>query len=223
MSGSSPSRSDPPPSPDITQLLAVVEALRQQNEVLQDSIQVLQTQSLQDGDTEEDPLDSQPLSEAIWNDQVPENFKPPSLVPFNGKTDQQEHIIAINNQMLVVGAFDSLKCKIMARTFKEGALRWCMIPSQFLIISYQVLTKKMVQYFSASKHRKVSTTSLFSIRQKHAESLREYMVRFNKETIKVSYPNQEMLVGAFQHDLKSEQFNESLAQKPAPNMDEVIT
>lgn len=58
----------------------MVEALRQQNEALQDSVQVLQTQSLQDGNIEDEPLDSHPLSEAIWDNQVPKNFKPPSMV-----------------------------------------------------------------------------------------------------------------------------------------------
>lgn len=75
----------------------MVEVLRQQNEALQDSVQVLQTQSLQDGGIKEEPLDSQPLSEAIWDDQVPKNFKPHLLVSFSGKTDPQKHIIAIYN------------------------------------------------------------------------------------------------------------------------------
>lgn len=76
---------------------------------------------------------------------------------------------------------------------------------------YEDLTKKMIQHFLTSKHRKVSTTSLFNVRQGHAESLWEYMARFNKEKIKVSHMNKEMFVGAFQHGLKAGQFNESLA------------
>lgn len=50
----------------------------------------------------------------------PENFKPPSLLSFNGKMDPQEHIIDINNQMAIVGALDSLKCKNMVETKEEG-------------------------------------------------------------------------------------------------------
>lgn len=130
---------------------------------------------------------------------------------FNGKTDTREHIIAINNQMSIVGTYDSLKCKLMVGTFKEVALRWYMSLPRFSIINYQDLSKKMVQHFSASKHRKVSTTSLFNVRQGHAESLREYMERFKEETIKVSHSNQEMFVKTFQHDLKVGPFNESLA------------
>lgn len=65
MSRSSPSQSDPPSSLDITQLVVVVEAIRQQNKTLKDSVHILQTQNQRDVDTEEEPLDSQPLSEAI--------------------------------------------------------------------------------------------------------------------------------------------------------------
>lgn len=43
------------------------------------------------------------------------------------------------------------------------------------------------------------------------------MVRFNEETIKVSHPNQEIVVGAFQDGLKARQINESLAQKSTSN------
>lgn len=91
--------------------------------------------------------------------------------------------------MEIVGASNSIKCKLMEGTFKEGALRWYMRLLRFSIINYQDLIKKMVQHFSASKHRKTSTTTLFNVRQEHAESLREYMTRLNEETIKASHLN----------------------------------
>lgn len=48
------------------------------------------------------------------------------------------------------------------------------------------------------------------------------MAGFNEETIKVSHPNKEIFVGAFQNGLKVDHFIESLAQKPAASMDEVM-
>ena len=78
-------------------------------------------------------------------------------------------------------------------------------------------------HFSASKRRRVSMTTLFGVRQKQSESLREYLARFNEETLKVSHPNQELFVGAFQNGLRAGQFNESLAQKPATDMDEITS
>src|SRR6187399_1757652 len=82
--------------------------------------------------------------------------------------------------------------------------------------------RKFIQQFSGSKHIKVTATSLFTIRQNHAETLREYLARFCEATIKVSNPNQEMFVAAFHNGLKAGHFNESLAQKPSTSMQEII-
>lgn len=54
MFGSSPSQSDPPSPLDLTQFLAVVEALRQQIETLQDRFHILQTHSQEDEDAKEE-------------------------------------------------------------------------------------------------------------------------------------------------------------------------
>ncbi|GAU40680.1 hypothetical protein TSUD_88260 [Trifolium subterraneum] len=56
----------------------------------------------------------------------------------------------------------------------------------------------------------------------HNENLRQYLARFNEATIQVSNPNQEMFVAAVQNGLKVGHFNESLAQKPASTMQEVM-
>ena len=67
-------------------------------------------------------LEPHPLSQTIWDDQVPENFKSLSLITYDGKMDPQAHVIAINNQMEIIGPTDSLKCKLMAGTFKDVSL-----------------------------------------------------------------------------------------------------
>lgn len=48
------------------------------------------------------------------------------------------------------------------------------------------------------------------------------MPHFNEETIKFSHPYQEMFVGEFQNGWRASQFNESLTEKPAVNMDKVM-
>lgn len=111
----------------------------------------------------------------IWDDHVPENFKPPSLVSFYGKTNSQEHIISINNQITIFGTSHYLNCKLMERTFKGVTLRWYMSLLRFSITCYQDLTRKMVQHFSTSKHMKVFTTSMFNVFQGPFEYLRENM------------------------------------------------
>ena len=98
--------------------------------------------------------------------------------------------------MALLGANVSLKCKLMAGTFRESALRWYMGLPWLSVISYQDFNKKIVQQFSANYHWKVANTSLFGVRELPAESLRNYMAHFNEETIKVSHPNQKIFVAA---------------------------
>jgi hypothetical protein len=93
---------------------------------------------------------------------------------------------------------------------------------RFSILSYQDMTRNLIQQFSANRHRKFPATSLFNVRQGHNESLRDYLARFNDTTIKVINPNQEVFVGAFQNGLRAGQFNESLAQKPVDTTEEII-
>lgn len=110
----------------------------------------------------------------------------------------------------------------MAGIFKDVVLRWYMSFPRTYVLSYSDLAKKIMRYFSASKHRKVSTTSLFNVRKAQSESLREYMACFNEEIIKVFHLNQEIFVRAFQNKLWDGHLNESLAQKSASNMEEAM-
>ncbi|PNX83253.1 hypothetical protein L195_g039293, partial [Trifolium pratense] len=167
-------------------------------------------------------VDSQPLAQHLWDTQVLEGIKVPHLPPsFDGKTDILEHLIAVGTQTAMINAPEHLKCKLLSGTFKDVALRWYMNLPKKSIESYADFHKKFIHQFAGSKHVKVISTSLFSICQNHAESLRDYLARFSEATIKVSNPNQEMFVAAFHNGLRVGHFNESLAQKPASSMQEI--
>jgi hypothetical protein len=85
-------------------------------------------------DSEEEELkDSQPLVQALWDAQVPANFKIPQLPSFDGKTDPLEHLMAVGTQTSIIGAEEHLKCKLLASTFKDAALRWYMnLPENYI-------------------------------------------------------------------------------------------
>ncbi|GAU46453.1 hypothetical protein TSUD_402200 [Trifolium subterraneum] len=166
--------------------------------------------------------DSQPLAQALLDAQVPANFKIPQLPTFEGKTDPLEHLMAVGTQTAIIGAEEHLKYKLLSSTLKDAALRWYMNLPKNSIASYTDFHKKFIHQFAGSKHVQVTATSLFGIRQGHNENLRQYLARFNEATIQVSNPNQEMFVAAVQNGLKVGHFNESLAQKPASTMQEVM-
>jgi hypothetical protein len=173
-------------------------------------------------DAQEEKLaESQPLSQELWDAKVPDNFRTPHLPSFDGKSDPTEHLMAVGTQTAIIGAADNLKCKLLSGTLKEALLRWYMNLPKNSIESWTDFQRKFTQQFAGSKHIKVTATSLFAIRQHHAESLREYLARFSEATSKVFNPNQEMFVSAFHNGLKADHFNESLAQKLATSMQEI--
>lgn len=171
----------------------------------------------------EDPIEPQSLKVEIWDDKVPNSFKPPLLATFDGKSDPYEHIITINTQMTTIEATNSLKYKLMVDTLKDVVLHWYMSLLRFFITNYHNLYMKVIYHFYTNKHKKVSTTSLFNVCQGNTKSLWEYLAHFDKETMKVSHPNQEIFIGDFQNDLKAGHFNESLAQKSVTTIKEIMT
>ncbi|GAU42570.1 hypothetical protein TSUD_240460 [Trifolium subterraneum] len=171
---------------------------------------------------DESLIESQPLRQSLWDFKVPDNFKSPHLPTFDGKTGPVEHLMVVGTQTAVIGAPEHLRCKLLSGTLKDAALRWYMNLPNNSIDSYADFHKKFIHQFSGTKHVKVTATSLFTIRQNYAETLREYLAQFSETTITVSNPNQEMFVAAFHNGLKARHFNESLAQKPATSMQEVI-
>ncbi|KAK2457231.1 hypothetical protein QL285_004527 [Trifolium repens] len=171
-----------------------------------------QEKANKENDNGEDEVnDSQPLAQALWDARVLENFKTPHLPAFDGKTDPSEHLMVVGTQTAIVGAADHLKGKLLSGTLKEAALRWYMNLPKNSIEGWMDFQRRFIQQFSGSKHIKVTTTSLFTTRKNHAETLREYLARFCEATIKGSNPNQEMFGAAFHNGLKAGHFNESLA------------
>jgi hypothetical protein len=131
-------------------------------------------------------MDSQSLAQHLWDTQVLEAIKVSHLPSFDGKTDPLEHLMAVGTQTAIINAPEHLKCKLLARTFKDAALRWYMNLPKNSIESYADFHKKFIHQFVGSRRVKVTSTSLFSIRQSHAESLRSYLARFSEATIKVT-------------------------------------
>jgi len=94
--------------------------IKEHNEALQASMETIQQKQQEEKDeshhSKMDDPEPQPLSAEIWGAPVPENFKPLHLSSFDGKSDPMEHVTAFNTCMAVVGAPDSLKCKLLAGT-----------------------------------------------------------------------------------------------------------
>ncbi|MCI65051.1 hypothetical protein A2U01_0086309, partial [Trifolium medium] len=81
-----------PPPPPITLQDAIAEIRRLQAKMA--SVEKGKADK-EVGNEEGEIIDSQPLTQALWDARVPKNFKPPHLPVFDGKSDPSEHLMAV--------------------------------------------------------------------------------------------------------------------------------
>lgn len=72
------------------------------------------------------------------------NFKPPSLVTFNEKSEPYQHTDTINTRKAMIEIAYSLKDKLISNIFKEETLSLYMNFPILLVSSYEDLSGKLI-------------------------------------------------------------------------------
>ncbi|XP_073294528.1 uncharacterized protein [Primulina huaijiensis] len=80
----------------------------------------------------------------------------------------------------------------------------------------------MNQYATSKRYLKTSL-GLFNVKQSDADSLRDFIKRFNEEALEVPAAATETLVNAFTQGLRGGQFFNSLVKKPPHSYDELLS
>ncbi|KAL0451200.1 UNVERIFIED_CONTAM: hypothetical protein Slati_1098100 [Sesamum latifolium] len=137
-----------------------------------------------------------PFTEGVMADELPVNYRTPAIAEYNGTTDPQEHLSRFENVALLHRYTNGIKCRVFVTTFDRAAQQ-------------------------CRKHRKTEL-SLFSIRQKEGESLKDYLQRFNTAALEVPSATQEVKASAFAQGLMDGDFFKSLAKKPATKFDVLL-
>ncbi|KAL0423478.1 UNVERIFIED_CONTAM: hypothetical protein Sradi_0882600 [Sesamum radiatum] len=149
-----------------------------------------------------------PFTEGIMADELPMNCRTPAIAEYDGTTDPQEHLSHFENAALLHRYTDDIKCRVFVTTFARG--RTAMV-QPIILESFQEFRFLFLHRFANSrKHRKIEL-SLFSIRQKEGEPLKEYLQYFNAAALEVPTTTQEVKANAFAQGLLDEDFFKSLA------------
>ncbi|KAL0412177.1 UNVERIFIED_CONTAM: hypothetical protein Slati_3807400 [Sesamum latifolium] len=136
------------------------------------------------------------FTEEVMADKLPVNCRTPAIAEYDGTTDPQEHLSRFENTALLHRYTDGIKCRVFVTTFARAAQQ-------------------------CRRHRKTEL-SLFTIRQKEGESLKDYLQRFNTAALEVPSATQEVKASAFAQGLMDGDFFKSLAKKPATQFDVLL-
>ncbi|KAL0337571.1 UNVERIFIED_CONTAM: hypothetical protein Scaly_2032200 [Sesamum calycinum] len=129
----------------------------------------------------------------------------------------QEHLSRFENAALLHRYADGIKCRVFMTTFAWVAQQWFNQLPSAVIGSFHEF-RFLFLHVRNRKHRKTEL-SLFSIRQKEREHLKEYLQRFNTVALEVPSTTQEVKANAFAQGLLDGNFFKSLAKKLATKFD----
>ncbi|KAL0355346.1 UNVERIFIED_CONTAM: hypothetical protein Sradi_3981500 [Sesamum radiatum] len=121
-------------------------------------------------------------------DELPTNCRTPIIAEYDGTTNPLEHLSCFENAVLLHKYTDGIKYRVFITTFARAAQQ-------------------------CRKLRKTEL-SLFAIRQKDNELLKEYLQMFNTTELEVSFVTQEVKASALSQGLLDGDFFKSLAKKP---------
>ncbi|KAL0415918.1 UNVERIFIED_CONTAM: hypothetical protein Slati_3423700 [Sesamum latifolium] len=108
-------------------------------------------------------------------DELPLNCHTLAIAKNDGTTDPQEHISRFENATLLHRYTDEVKCRIFVTTFAKAAHQWLnQFPTKAIRSFQEFWSLFLHQFASSRKHQKIKL-SLFAIRQKDGEPLKEYL------------------------------------------------
>ncbi|KAL0445603.1 UNVERIFIED_CONTAM: hypothetical protein Slati_1688200 [Sesamum latifolium] len=155
-------------------------------------------------------------------DELPLNYRTPAITEYDGTTEPVEHLARFENAALLHRYTDGIKCRVFVTTFAWAAQQWFNQLPPGAIGSFQEFRSLFLHQFANSRKLRKTELSLFAVRQKDNEPLKEYLQRFNPAALEVPSATQKVKASAFSQGLMDADFFKSLAKKPVYRFDALL-
>ena len=116
---------------------------------------------------------STPFSQEILEAVIPNTFAGPKVI-FIGMEDPKAHLTAFHTQMVLVGGFDAVRCKLFMSTLTGMAMDWFISLPKGHITSFQQLSQLFREQYLANRAPPPVSYDLFDVKQYQGETLKEY-------------------------------------------------
>ncbi|KAL2245916.1 UNVERIFIED_CONTAM: hypothetical protein Sindi_2859800 [Sesamum indicum] len=202
---------------------AEMEDVRRQIEKLKQQLDDLKKRSdlKKRGDPARRNLNS-PFINEILSEVVGPNFQLPDLPKYDGLKDPREHITTFEMVMNLYRQTDSINAKLFVTTLTGKAQEWFTSLPNGTIGSYEQLIHRFAYHFASKQKSKRSAAHLFAIWQGSDESLKDFMGRFNNETLEVQDLRIDMMTSILVHGLKKGPFASALARDPPGDVEQLM-
>ncbi|KAL0463148.1 UNVERIFIED_CONTAM: hypothetical protein Slati_0202400 [Sesamum latifolium] len=155
-------------------------------------------------------------------DELSLNCRTPAIAEYDGTADPMEHLSRFENAVLLHRYTDGIKCRVFVTTFARAAQQWFNQLPVGAIGSFQEFCSLFLHQFASSRKLRKTELSLFVVRHKDDEPLKEYLQRFNATALEVPAATQEVKASAFSQGLLDGDLFKSLAKKPISKFDALL-
>ncbi|XP_019179508.1 PREDICTED: uncharacterized protein LOC109174703 [Ipomoea nil] len=126
-----------------------------------------------------------PFTRRIIREPIPSTFKPPSITRFDGRGDPQEHIMAYQATMMLMGSSEAMMCRAFFSTLIGQAQRWFTSLKGGTVDSFHDLAVKFITHFMRGRKIRKHFTHLTTVKQGVGESLTDFLARWRAEEANV--------------------------------------
>jgi hypothetical protein len=123
--------------------------------------------------------------------------------------------------MVFQGAKEPVICRAFPLTLKAAARRWFLSLPVGSIAGWKALKDKFVSNFTSSKQQFKTEHHLERIKQRSDEPLRDFIIRFNAESLEVRDVAPNMMLYFLRQGLKPGGFAKDLAGEKPKTMEEL--
>ncbi|KAL2249836.1 UNVERIFIED_CONTAM: hypothetical protein Sindi_2457300 [Sesamum indicum] len=199
-----------------------VGGIRRQIEKLKQQLEDLKKRSdlKKQGDLARQNTNS-PFTNEMLSEVVGPNFRLPDLPRYDGTKDPREHITTFGVVMNLYRQTDSINARLFVTTLTGKAQEWFTGLPNGTVGSYEQLLHRFAYHFASKQKPKRSAIHLFAIRQGREESLKDFMGRFNNETLEVQDLRIDMMTSILIHGLKKGPLASALARDPPGNVEQL--
>ncbi|XP_021855378.2 uncharacterized protein [Spinacia oleracea] len=141
---------------------------------------------------------------------------------YDGTTDPEDHCTTFEQHMMLYTDSDAMWCKVFPSTLLVVTASWYKGIEAHSIYSFRQLQAAFLSRFVSKQKRKKSSGELMSFAQRDREPLRDYLTRFNNESITIPNLQQEVAVLALMRGMQECEFKKYLSRKSYTNLGDVL-
>ncbi|XP_027911682.1 uncharacterized protein LOC114170403 [Vigna unguiculata] len=164
---------------------------------------------------------SSPFTSYILETPLPEKWKMPTFDKYDGTTDPDNHLRVFMHQMMFHAVSDPIWCRVFSTSLTGEALEWFSELPTGCIDSFATLKARFSTQFAPLKPAILTVDNLVNIRQEDGESLRSYLDRYNRMSVKIKGLSDEIARHHFSYGLQPGVFADKISRKKPQTMEEM--